>query len=160
MAIYANFGKIKGSTTAEGYKDMIEFTDFQLGSGRQISMEVGKGTERESTKPAISQITLNKRMDKSSPDFFIGALAGKALDKVEINFAKTSKGALETYTTYTLENVLVDNYTVTGYKEGHPEESVSLAYTKIEMKYHPRKSDNTKDSPIPVGYDVDKGAKV
>ena len=160
MAIFANFGKIKGSTTAEGYKDMIEFHDFQLGSGRQINMEVGKGMERESTKPSISQVTMNKKMDKSSTDFFVGSLAGQAIDKVEINFVKTSKGALETYATYTLENVLVDNYTVSGHKEGHPEETVSLAYTKIEMKYHPRKADNTKGSPIPVGYDVDKGAKI
>ena len=160
MAIYADFGKTKGSVTAEGFKDHIEFSSFSLGSGRSIYMEVGKGTEREPTAPSISEVTMLKQMDKSSPDFFLGSMVGKALDKVEIKFVKTSEGALENYLTYTLHDVLVSAYDVSGAKEENPMETINLAYTKIEMKYHPRKSDNTKGSAIPVGYDVDKGKKL
>ena len=160
MAIYADFGKIKGSVTAEGFKDHIEFTSFGLGSGRAITMEVGKGTEREPTAPSAGEVTLAKTMDKSSPDFFVNSMAGKAIDKAEIKFVKTSEGALERYLTYTLHDVLVSAYDVSGAKEENPSETISLAYTKIEMKYHPRKSDNTKDSAIPTGYDVDKGKKL
>ena len=160
MAIYADFGKIKGSVTAEGFKDHIEFSSFSLGSGRSIFMEVGKGTEREPTAPTISEVTVIKSMDKSSPDFFLGSMVGKAIDKAEIKFVKTSEGALERYLTYTLHDVLVSAYDVGGQKEENPTETLSLAYTKIEMKYHPRKSDNTNDSAIPAGYDVDKGKKL
>ena len=160
MAIYADFGKIKGSVTAEGFKDHIELASFGLGSGRNIFMEVGKGTERESTAPNIGEVSMNKTMDRSSSELFAGSMAGKAIDKVEIKFVKTSEGALERYLTYTLHDVLVSAYNVSGAREQQPTESLSLAYTKIELKYHPRKSDNTKGSAIPVGYDVSKGKKL
>ena len=160
MAIYADFGKIHGSVTAEGFKNHIEFNSFKLGSGRHILMEVGKGTNREGSIPSISEVSMDKKMDKSSPYFFVGSVAGKAIDKVEIKFVKTSKGGTEKYLTYTLYNVLVSGYDIGGSKDGDPQEHIGLAYTKIEMKYHPRNAENTTNSAIPTGYDVDTGKKL
>ena len=110
MAIYANFGKIQGSVCAKGYENHIEWDSLSFVSGRKISMEVGITGEREADKPYISEMSLSKKMDKASPRFFVNALAGKAIEKVEIKCVKTSEDALEDYLTYVLEDVLVSSY--------------------------------------------------
>ena len=159
MAIYMKLGKIAGDVTAEGFQQYIECYSFQFGAGRGISMSVGGGKDREATKPSLSEVTLSKSMDKASPYLFLEACVGKAIDKVEIKFVKTSADALENYLTYTLDKVLVSSYSASSGGD-EPSESLSLAYTKVEMKYHPRKPDNTLDSAIPAGYDLELGKKI
>ena len=159
MAIYMKMGKIAGDVSASGFEQYIELFSFEFGSGRGISMSVGSGKEREATKPSLSEVTCAKAMDKASPYLFLESCVGKAIDKVEIKFVKTSADALENYLTYTLDNVLISSYSAASEGED-PSETLSLAYTKVEMKYHPRKPDNTLDSAIPAGYDLELGKKV
>ena len=159
MAIYMKMGKIAGDVSATGFEQYIECYSFQMGAGRGISMSVGSGKEREATKPSLSEVTLSKSMDKASPYLFRESCVGKAIDKVETKFVKTSADALENYLTYTLDKVLVSSYSASSGGD-EPSESISLAYTKIEMKYHPRKPDNTLDSAIPAGYDLELGKKI
>ena len=160
MGIYADFGQIQGSVTAKGFENHIEWEHFGFAANRNITMKVGAGSERESDKPDVGVFTLGKVMDKSSPKMFLGALVGKAIDKVQVKCVKTSGDAVEQYLSYTLSDVLVSTYSVSGSEDGDPFESVALAFNKIEMKYHPRKEDNTLDSPVPAGYDVKLGKKL
>ena len=160
MGIYADFGKIQGSCTAKGFENHIEWEHFGFCANRNITMKVGAGSERESDKPDVGQFTLAKKMDKSSPHMFLETLVGKAIDKVQVKCVKTSGDAVEQYLSYTLSDVLVSTYSISGHDEGDPFESVTLAFNKIEMKYHPRKEDNTLDNPIPAGYDVKAGKKL
>ena len=159
MAIYVKMGSIEGNVTAKGFEKHIECLAANFGITRHVSMSVGSGKEREATKPSLSEVTLSKSMDKASPYLFLESCVGKAIDKVEIKFVKTSADALENYLTYTLDKVLVSSYSASSGGD-EPSESISLAYTKIEMKYHPRKPDNTLDSAIPAGYDLELGKKV
>jgi type VI secretion system secreted protein Hcp len=159
MAIYVKFGKIEGDVSAEGWEKWIEAGSFQFGAGRGISMSVGSGREREATKPSLSEVTVTKSMDKSSPYLFLEACVGKATDKVVIDFVKTSADKLENYLKYTLYDALVSSYSASSGGED-PSESVSIAYNKFEMKYFPRKKDNTLDSPVPAGYDLEAGKKL
>ena len=160
MAIYATFGKLQGSVTAEGFKDHIECTSFTFSGGRHVSMEVGTGQDREGTKPYVTEFVLCKTLDKSSPHMWLGSLVGKAIDKVEIKCIKTAEDDLEQYLSYTLEEVLVSNYDISSDNGTDGFEAVNLAYNKIEMKYHPRMNDNTLGSAIPAGYDVKTGKKL
>ena len=41
MAIYMNFGDIKGRVTTDGFKDWIELNSCQLGVGRGVSSGAG-----------------------------------------------------------------------------------------------------------------------
>ena len=159
MAIYMKLGKIEGNVTSASHEKWVEAYSFQFGSGRGISMSVGSGKEREATKPSLSEVTVSKAMDKASPYLFLESCVGKAIDKVEIHFVKTQADVLETYLIYELEKCLVSSYSASSGGD-EPSESISLAYTKIIMKYHPRKNDNTLDSAIPAGYDLELGKKV
>ncbi len=60
MAIYCEYKGIKGNVTADGYKDHIAVLSVQFGVGRGITMEPGNMSNREATRPSLSEITRNK----------------------------------------------------------------------------------------------------
>jgi len=163
MAIYMKMGKIEGNVTAKGYEKLIECESAQFGTNRHVAMSVGSGKEREVSKPSISEIVLTKDTDKATPYLFQESVTGKAIDEVEIRFAKTSNDAIETYMSWILKDVLISSYSASGTggdSESEPMESLALAFTKFELKYHPRKKDNTLDSAIPAGYDLNLATKI
>jgi type VI secretion system secreted protein Hcp len=158
MAIYVEIDKIKGNVTAEGHKDWIEATSFQFGVGRAIASVVGKGKDREASAPSISEITLTKEMDSSSPFLFQEATVGLA-KKVTIHFAKTGASKIETYLEYVLENCMISGYSVSSGGD-RPTESLSLNFTKITSNYMVFDESGKQTSKFPAGYDLELGKKV
>lgn len=152
MAIYVQIEGIKGNVSAEGHKDWIECDSFQFGVGRSIPMYVGKQTEREASQPSLSEISLTKPMDDSSPYLFQESVKGAA-KKVVVHVVKTGTAQLDTIVEYTLESCLVSSYSVSTSGD-RPHESFSLAYTKVEMKYILWDEAHKKSSQVPVSYDL------
>ena len=159
MAIFAKFSKVQGAVVAKGFENHIELTHAGYFASRVVSTDVGTGRNREAGIPTMQDFHIMKRLDKASPKLWLSSLVGKAIDKVEVKFVKTSEDVLETYLTFTLEDALVSSYSLSDYREGHAE-VLTLAYNKILMKYSPRKSDNSLGDPIPGGYDVKHGKKI
>lgn len=157
MAIYLKIDGIKGNVEAAGHENWIDCSSMQWGVGRGISASVGTAKDREASQPSISEVVVTKLMDQASPYLFTEACVGKS-KKAEIHLVKTDAGKLESYMEYTLENVLISGYSVSSGGD-RPTESISLSFTKVEMKYIPWKKDHTKDSPIPAGYDMASGKK-
>jgi type VI secretion system secreted protein Hcp len=157
MPIYMNYDdkKIKGDVSADAYKDWIEVNSFQWGVGRGISTPVGKDSDRESSAPSVSEITLTKIQDAGTIELLEAALHGEGV-KVIIDFVKTDNKKLETYLSYTLEDVLISGYSVSSGGD-RPSESLSLNFTKIECKYTPMKSKNETGDPKSTTYSLTLG---
>ena len=158
MPIYMKFEGIEGDVTAEGHKKWIDLNSMQWGVGRGISSPTGQAAEREASAPSISEVTITKMMDKTTPLLFTQSLIGDG-KKVEIHLVKTSKDKLETYMEYVLTDTMISGYSVSSGGDA-PSESLSLNFTKVEMKYHPHDSKGVAGSPIPAGYDVGAGKKI
>ena len=154
MAIYVQFGNndIKGNVSAKGHESWIECNSFQFGVGRSIPMYVGKQTEREASHPSISEVTLTKNMDDSSPYLFQEAVRGEG-KQVTIHVTKTGAKQLESIVEYILTAAMISSYSVSSGGDV-PSESLSLAYTKIEMKYVMWDEAHKKASQVPVSYDL------
>src|SRR6516225_6277704 len=112
MALYMKYGSIKGAVTTDGFKDWIELNSFQWGVGRSIGTAARGSTSREHSEPKLSEITVTKRGDVATPKLFLDAVAGKLDNKVQIKFTTTSKGKIETFLTYELENTGISGYSV------------------------------------------------
>lgn len=56
MAIYLKFGNVKGNVTAEGYANQIALASIDFEGTRNVSMETGNLSNRESTKPNLTPI--------------------------------------------------------------------------------------------------------
>lgn len=152
MAIYMKYGNIKGSVTTEGFKDWIELNSFQWGVGRSIGTAARGALSREHSEPNLSEVTVTKLTDVASPKLFLDAVAGKLDNKVTIKFTTTTKGKVETFLTYELENTGLSHYSLSSGGD-MPMESLSLNFTKITKTFTGMQPGIT-GSPETVGYDL------
>ncbi len=134
MAIFLKYGAINGETTQVTHKQWIEINSLQFGVGRGISSGVGGGSKREATAPSVSEITLTKTFDISSPLLLKEALGGKAVE-VKIELTQTdNSGKHVAYQKYVLTNTLISGYSISSGGD-RPSESLSLNFTKIDSEY-------------------------
>ena len=158
MAIYLEIEGIEGNVTAAGHENWIDLNSIQWGVGRAISSSVGTSADREASKPSISEISVTKQMDASSPMIFTEACVGKS-KTVTIHLCTTGTEEIETYMEYELEDCMVSGYSVSSGGE-RPSESISFSFTKMTMKFIPYGKDGSPESPIPAGYDMATGTTV
>lgn len=133
MPIYMKYGDIAGDVTTDGYKDWIELSSAQFGVSRQMTSGA-RGAQRESSAPNISEIVITKVQDKSSAQLFKELLAARHGNKVEIKFSTTSKDKTKSCLTLELSDCAISSYTLSGHggdHHDHPQESLSLNFTKI-----------------------------
>lgn len=134
MAIFLKYGSINGETTQLTHKQWIEINSIQWGVGRGISSGVGGGSKREATAPSVSEITLTKTFDISSPLLLKEALGGKAVE-VKIDLTQTdNNGRHVAYQKYVLTDTLISGYSISSGGD-RPSESLSLNFTKIDSEY-------------------------
>jgi len=137
MAAYLKYGDvIKGESEAEGHKGSdgwIEIGSVQWGCGRAISTPVGASAKREASAPSISEITITKLMDSTSPKLAKEALVGKAVT-ANIELVETGEDKLQTFLTLNLTNCMISGYSFSS-GGGRPSESYTLNFTKIEYIY-------------------------
>ncbi|HZL34677.1 MAG TPA: type VI secretion system tube protein Hcp [Tepidisphaeraceae bacterium] len=154
--IYMQFGDIKGDVQVSGYAGDIELNSFQFGVGRGISSPTGGSSDRESSAPSVSEITITKAMDKASPLLFSSILSGPSTPEVDIFFVNIIRGqggrSTQVYAEYQLSNVLISGYSVSSGGD-RPTESLSLNFTKIVYTHITQNADGTT-TPTSVGYDL------
>ena len=152
MAIYMKYASIKGPVTTDGFKDWIELLSFQWGIGRKIGTAARGSTSREHSEPNISEIVVTKLTDVASPKLLLDAVAGKLDNKVEIKFTTTTKGKVETFLAYKMEDAGISAYSLKSGGE-MPTESLSLNFTKVTETFTGT-DPGIGGSPETVGYDL------
>lgn len=159
MSIYMEFEGIEGNVTAAGFEGNIQLESMQWGAGRALSMETGRMSNREATRPSLSEVTVTKCADKASPLIFEQSCIGKEGKQVILRIAHTSD-ALETYLEYTLTDCLVASYSVGASGDGDPIETLALSYSSLELNYIDQDNQNKNKGSTRWGYSVEKGKKL
>lgn len=157
MAIYLKLGAIAGSVTAAGYADWVECSSMQLGIGKAVSTPIGSTANRECSTASVSEITVSKQLDKSSIALFKSTVAGA--DKaalLKIHLVKTDGASIVPYVEYEFENTLVSGYSVSSGGD-RPSESISLNFTKMQVKYVESNATATEGNPTVAGFDLSTG---
>jgi type VI secretion system secreted protein Hcp len=151
--IFLSYPGIAGESKQVGHEGQIEISSFQFGSGRPV--QAGSTT---AGAPSISEVTITKLSDKSTPLLFYSSLVGKApsINPATISFSTTPAVAGSKpvdYMTIKLSNPLISSYSVSSGGD-RPSESISLSFTKIEMTWIPINADGTKGTAITRSYDL------
>lgn len=156
MAIYMNFNGLatKGNVTAKGYENWIEVDSFNFGLGRGITMEAGAMSNREATRPSLSEVTFTKLLDASSGGLFKASVTGDEGVPVEIHVVQTGANSVEKYAVYKLEDAIISAYSISAHSGGAPSESVSLSFAKIEADLTHADKTNKNTANMRVGYDL------
>lgn len=154
MAIFIEYEGIKGNCTAEGYKDHLVATSVQFGVARSISMEPGNLANRESNRPTVSEIIINKKADNSATGLFKEAVTGSAGKTVKIKFVQTGADQVTEFMDYELTDCLVSSYSMSATGDEEPKETINLSFSKVMVNYNDFDSTNKSASPQRVGYDL------
>ena len=164
MGIYVQIDGIQGPVTAKGLEGFIQVESFTSDIQRKLATQPGSVANRETSKPVFSEITLTKLVDKTTPLLFSEATVGASKSSAVIKFISTGSN-LNEYLTLTLSNVMVSGQSLDSRptemnsdaqeRSDRPTETITLSFTKIEVKYTPYDSQNNVGSPIPAGYDLE-----
>lgn len=154
MAIYMKYGNINGAVSTDKFKNWIELDSFQWGVGRGIASAARSDKSREATEPSIAEVTVTKRMDMSSPNLLLEALAGENNTKVKISFTTTTKSEVKEFLTYELTDTGISGYSLSSGGD-MPSESLSLNFAQVSFKFTGTGAD-TGGNPETVGYNLYK----
>ena len=158
MAIYLKFGNVKGNVTADGYAGQIAVKSIEFEVSRQVSMEAGNLSNRESSKPSLSRIEITKKADNSVAALFKEALTGSAGQEATLTFVRTGSDKVQEFMTYKLTNCIISRYKINAEGDEEPSELLELSYSAIEVSYKDHDASNKSGNPQRVSYDV-KAAK-
>lgn len=147
MAIYVDYEGITGGVSAGSHENLIDVESVEFGVGRGISMEVGSMTNRETSKPNFSEITLTKTCDSSCSAIFKEACVGTGGKKVSIKFCRTGGSNIQEFMTYELKEVLISSYSISCDKEGDPQEVITLSFSSFEICYTEYEGENKTGQP-------------
>jgi len=152
VAIYVNYDGIPGEATQQDHTKWIDVLSLSWGVGRGISTVSGSTNNREASEPSVSEVSIVKMFDASSPKLFTESCTGNAGKTVKIDLTTTGSPGV-TYCTYTLTNALVSSYSVSTGGD-RPTESISISFTKMEFKFTPYDDKNKAGTPVTVSYDM------
>ncbi len=157
MAIYLNYEGIEGNVTAKGYEGKINLKHCKFGVSRKINMKPGEMANRESTRPTLSIVEIEKYADISTTSLFKESVVGSSGKRATLHFVRTETDKLTEYMTYTLENCLINNYMVydTKYNK-HPKETIQLSYTSILISKEIKGANNQTLNTLRSGYNLEK----
>jgi type VI secretion system secreted protein Hcp len=134
-------------------KDAIDILSFSFGASMAAVIGSGSsGGESRSGRANVSDVSIMKVLDKTSPLLFDDCVTGNYLKKVDIIYDKPMGDKQEDYFKIHLEDALITSIQLSGSSE-NPVESISFAFSKVKVSYNPE-DDGALKGFIDKGFDV------
>ncbi|MFC5863359.1 Hcp family type VI secretion system effector [Acidicapsa dinghuensis] len=131
----------------------IDILSFSFGASMQHTIGVGSsGGESRSGRANLTDLSIMKVLDKTSPLLFDDCVTGNVLTKVELFYDKPMGDQQEDYFKIELDNALITSISLSGSSE-NPMESVSFAFNKVKVSYNPE-TDGKLAGFIDKGFDL------
>ena len=162
MSFYMKIDGLDGPVTQQNHQGWMQLESLDFGTHRDIHVQPGRVTSRETSLADIGDFVVTKHIDESSPHLFVHSCTGASLGTVIIHACHTSKES-DPYLVYTFNNVMLSHYDISG---SSPEaadmlmETLHLNFTQAQMKFVPRDANNNAQNPIIAGFDLEKATKM
>lgn len=128
--IYLKVDVLKGEAIEDQYQDWIETQSAQFGVSRTVSFSKEGLT---ASPPSVSNFSVTKRADKSSPLLFKESVIGRG-HTVELDYLRTADERRQRYYKVTLYDAFAASMSFSGSAD-EIFESVAFDCAKIEMTY-------------------------
>jgi type VI secretion system secreted protein Hcp len=142
---------IPGESTDAGHPNTIEVWSFSFGVKNPPTFTAGAGSA--AGKATFSEISFTKKVDRSSPLFYLHCVQGKRIPKAILYGATRGEGGDDVYT-ITLEDVLVSSIQTGAASDGGADESLALNFTKFHVSYRQQLPDGSLGDPVRFGWDL------
>jgi len=146
---------IKGESNDDKHKGEIDIHSFSWGLAQSGSghSSTGQGTG----KVDVSDISIMKNVDLSSPTLQLACANGKHIAKGKLTVRKAGENPLD-YLTFDFEGLFVSSYQISGSSET-PSESISLNFSKVKSEYWTQSAKGAKGDNANFSWDVAKNVK-
>ena len=152
MPIYFQIEGIQGDATQQDHKNWMDIQSMNWNVARNINTLAGAAANREASEPAVSEVTLTKISDSSTTKLFQESCTGRTGKTATIHLVTTGNPG-DVYIEYKLYNTLIASYNV-GSSGDRPNESITLNFTKMDVKYTPFDENNNPKSPMIASFDL------
>lgn len=159
LTMYMQLDGVEGEVTSKSHQNWIKIDSLHFGAKRSMTNESGNTTNRESTRPVISEVTFTKPLDKTSPNLFVESVKGKAKKTLTIDVCQAGDNE-EAYMQYIFTNPIISGVEVLAapHQGGRPMETYTVNFTKVEMRYTPYDEQNKAQSPTSTSFDLVQAA--
>lgn len=150
---------IEGESKVSDHEKEIDVSGWYWGAKQESTGHTGGGGG--TGKVNVKDMTIIKKVDRSSPNLFLSCATGKHIPTVTLTLRKAGGQPLDYYTII-MENVVVtsfDNKTDEATQQATAEvmEEVTLKFRTVEIKYQPQNDKGEADGgTIDAKYYVDK----
>lgn len=158
--LHLDLGSIQGESESNLHKNEIEISSFSWGvSSSAIRSAAGSP---KGGKPTVSEITVTKEFDKSSPQLYNAVWTNQLIKTAKISMSKTTGGGKpEDYMVITLTNVYITSVQARSSKD-LPEhqmgaETVTLNFQKVSIDYKVQLASGLLASGGSASYDLGAG---
>jgi type VI secretion system secreted protein Hcp len=161
MEIFLQLAGITGESQKTGAVGQIEVFSFSNGASNHGSS--GAGTGSGAGKVSLSEISIMKQLDSSTPNLFLACCQGTHIATGTMIVRESTGGTNpQIYYQYDLTEVFINSIQWSGSEggSGKPSESVSMSFKSIQITYTPQNEDGTLGSAIEVGWNVSLNAKM
>ena len=150
---------IVGESQKENHEGEIDLMSFSWGASNSSS--VGTGTGVSTGKVSVSDFSVMKSTDKSSPVIFQKCCDGSVIPQALVTLQRQVQGEATPYLVYTFTNVFVTSvqWSGSGGAGDTPMESVAFCFEVGQVDYSPQKDDGSEAPAIHGGWDVGQNVK-
>ncbi|WP_437277911.1 type VI secretion system tube protein Hcp [Sorangium sp. So ce375] len=138
--LFMEFDGVKGESTSDQGKDLIELLSFNHG----VSMPLTAGPSnmsRASGRCVHNDFSVAKYLDIASPTLNLRCCGGEDIKSIKVHLWKAdASGKPHKYMTYTFESCILTSVSVTGGSD-QPIENITFNYKKVTWDYSQQKQD-------------------
>lgn len=142
--------KVKGDSQIDGHAEWITCESVNFGVSRPMSTS---GSDRDTTNPVFSEITISKSTDKASCDLFWQACGGKQLGTATLEWVQVDGDSPQTFMKLELAKAIVTSFNSSSAGD-RPSESITLNFTEAKVSYTQHKEGDTPEEATPRGWNV------
>ncbi len=132
-------------------ENAIDVLSFSFGASN-TAVVGASGGETRAGRASISDVSIMKVVDKTSPLLFDDCVTGNYLAKVDLIYDKAMGDQQEDYYKIHMENAIITSIQHSGSSE-NPMESISFAFSKVKLSFNPEQ-DGKLAGFIDKGFDV------
>ena len=154
-AIFLEIDGIKGESHFKGHEGQIDVEAWSWGITQPASTHTGSGAG--SGRANVSDISIQHKLDKASPNLAKYCFTGKHISKATLVQREAGGDETVPYLKVTLQDLIISSYNSGSGGEGKPIESITLNFAKIDVDYQEQdESGKAKGGAVQAKLDIKK----
>ncbi|MCI0151585.1 type VI secretion system tube protein Hcp [Paraburkholderia sediminicola] len=148
--IFIKINGIDGESQDDEHKGEIDVLEWLWGVAQYSHMHAGSGGG--AAKASVSDLTIEKHVDRASPNLMKYCLTGKHIDQAVLTMRKAGGTPLD-YLKITMTDVLITLVSPKGSGTG-AHETVSLSFAKVKQEYLVQNKEGGSGGAVTASFDI------